>query len=124
MQIGLEYTAILNVEQRHLAVNVGSGDLEVLATPAMIALMENASMMAVKDVLEEEQTTVGGYISSSHLKPTSLGATIKATAKLVAVEGRKLTFKITAEDDGGTIGEGEHIRFVVDTRKFMSKLQG
>ena len=102
MQIGLEYTAILNVEQRHLAVNVGSGDLEVLATPAMIALMENASMMAVKDVLEEEQTT----------------------AKLVAVEGRKLTFKITAEDDGGTIGEGEHIRFVVDTRKFMSKLQG
>ena len=120
----MEYTAILNVEQRHLAVNVGSGDLEVLATPAMIALMENASMMAVKDVLEEGQTTVGGYISSSHLKPTSLGATIKATAKLVAVEGRKLTFKITAEDDGGTIGEGEHIRFVVDARKFMSKLQG
>ena len=58
MQIGLEYTAILNVEQQHLAVNVGSGDLEVLATPAMIALMENASMMAVKDALEEGQTTV------------------------------------------------------------------
>ena len=124
MQVGLKYTATLRVEPKHLAVNIGSGDLEVLGTPAMMALMENAAMMAVKDVLEEGQTTVGGFISSSHLKPTALGAVVNATAQLVAVEGRKLTFKVSAEDEAGTIGEGEHIRFIVDARKFMAKLQG
>lgn len=124
VEVGLTYTSTLTVEEKHLALNVGSGDLEVLSTPTMVALMENAAMNAVKDVLDEGQTTVGGFISSSHLRPTALGATITATARLIAVEGRKLTFKVTAEDDGGTIGEGEHIRFVVDARKFMSKLQG
>ena len=114
MEVGLTHTSTLTVESKHLAANVGSGDLEVLATPAMMALMENAAMEAVKDALAEGQTTVGGQISSSHLRPTAPGQT---------VEGRKLTFKVTAHDDKGVIGEGEHIRFVVDRQKFMAKLQ-
>lgn len=123
MELGLTHTSTLTVENKHLAANVGSGDLEVLATPAMMALMENAAMEAVKDALAEGQTTVGGQISSSHLRPTALGQTVAATAVLTAVEGRKLTFKVTAHDDKGVIGEGEHIRFVVDRQKFMAKLQ-
>lgn len=123
MEVGLTHTSTLTVESKHLAANVGSGDLEVLATPAMMALMENAAMEAVKDALAEGQTTVGGQISSSHLRPTAPGQTVTATAVLTAVEGRKLTFKVTAHDDKGVIGEGEHIRFVVDRQKFMAKLQ-
>ncbi len=123
MELGLTHTSTLTVENKHLAANVGSGDLEVLATPAMMALMENAAMEAVKDALAEGQTTVGGQISSSHLRPTAPGQTVTATAVLTAVEGRKLTFKVTAHDDKGVIGEGEHIRFVVDRQKFMAKLQ-
>lgn len=122
METGLTHTSTLVVEERHLAVNAGSGDLEVLATPMMMALMENAAMLAVKDELEEGMTTVGGHISSSHLKPTAKGKTVSATAVLTAIDGRKLTFKVTAQDESGIIGEGEHLRFIVDRRKFMSKL--
>ena len=123
MEIGLTHTSTLTVEERHLAARIGSGDLEVLATPVMMSLMENAAMEAVKDALDEGATTVGGFISASHLKPTALGRTITATAVLESVEGRKLTFRVTAQDGDGLIGEGTHIRFVVDRRKFMSKLQ-
>lgn len=123
MEIGLTHTSTLTVEEKHMAARVGSGDLEVLATPVMMSLMENAAMEAVKDALDEGATTVGGFISASHLKPTALGRTITATAVLESVEGRKLTFKVTAQDGDGLIGEGTHIRFVVDRRKFMSKLQ-
>ena len=83
LETGLSYTSKLTVQEQHLAVNVGSGDLRVLATPMMMALMENAAMMAVAPELEEGQSTVGGQISSSHVKPTGLGHVVTATAELV-----------------------------------------
>lgn len=122
MQIGKKYTSTLVVAEQHLACNVGSGDLRVLATPIMMALMENAAMLCVADELDNTSSTVGGQIASSHLKPTGLGRTIQATAELTAVEGRKLTFHISASDDEGLIGEGTHLRFIVDRERFMSKL--
>lgn len=123
MEVGKRYTSTLLVGEEHLACKVGSGDLRVLATPIMMGLMENAAMCCVADDLDEDSTTVGGQISSSHLKPTPPGHTITATAELVAVEGRKLHFKISAFDqDGSLLGEGEHLRFVVNRTKFMSKL--
>lgn len=122
MEIGLTYTCTIAVEEKHLAINVGSGDLRVLATPAMIALMEQAAMMTVAEHLPEGSTTVGGYIGSSHIKPTAFGKKISATAVLTKAEGKKLTFSIKAEDEEGTIGEGEHIRFIVDREKFMGRL--
>lgn len=122
LEIGLSYTSKLMVQEQHLAVNVGSGDLRVLATPMMMALMENAAMMAVAAELEDGQSTVGGQISSSHIKPTGLGHEISATAELVKVEGRKLWFRISASDEEGIIGEGEHLRFIIGKEKFMSKI--
>ncbi len=119
---GLTYTCTRRVEEQHLAVNVGSGDLRVFATPAMMALMEEAAMCTVAPYLPEGTTTVGGHIASSHLKPTAHGRTVKATAELVAVEGRKLKFAVSASDDEGLIGEGEHLRFIVDREKFMARL--
>lgn len=119
---GTEYTSTLVVSERHLACNLGSGDLRVLATPAMMALMENAAMQLAAQGLDEGTTTVGGQISASHLKPTGLGHTVTATARLESVEGRKLRFHVTASDEDGLIGEGDHLRFVVDRERFMAKV--
>lgn len=122
MQIGKKYTSTMIVEEKHLACNVGSGDLPVFATPMMMALMENAAMLCVADELENGSSTVGGQISSSHIKPTGLGKTVTATAELISAEGRKLKFKVSASDEVGLIGEGEHLRFIIDKEKFMSKV--
>lgn len=123
MEIGKKFVSTMVVEERHLACQVGSGDLRVLATPVMLALMENAAMLSVADQLDAESTTVGGHIAASHLKPTGIGHTVTATAELTAAEGRKLTFKVSASDEEGLIGEGEHLRFVVGRERFMSKVK-
>lgn len=122
LEKGLTYTCKRVVEEHHLAVNVGSGDLRVFATPAMMAMMEEAAMLAVASHLPEGSTTVGGHIASSHLKPTAKGRTVKAIAELIAVEGRKLKFVVKVCDEEGLIGEGEHLRFIVDREKFMARL--
>lgn len=118
----LTHAITRTVEEHHLALHIGSGDLRVLATPSMIALMEEAAMRCVAPHLEDGQTTVGGHIAASHLKPTAHGRTITATATLTTVEGRKLLFTVTASDEDGTIGEGTHTRFIVDRDKFMARL--
>ena len=123
LEKGLTHTSTLVVKHENLAVALGSGDLEVLATPAMMALMENAAMLAVKDVLPDGSTTVGSQISSTHLKPTAEGKTVTATAILTEVDGRKLTFKVSASDENGVIGEGSHVRYIVDADRFMAKLK-
>lgn len=123
LEIGQNHTRTLTVEEHHLAAHVGSGDLRVLSTPSMIALMEEAAMHCVAPYLEATQTTVGGHITASHLKPTAHGRTITATATLTAIEGRKLRFTVTAHDEDGIIGEGEHTRFIVDREKFMARIK-
>lgn len=122
MEIGLTYTSTLVVSKDHVAAVMGSGDLHVFATPAMVALMENAAMLAVAPHLPEGSTTVGAMMNISHVKPSPLDETIQATAVLTGIEGRKLTFSIKAEDSKGVIGEAEHVRFIVDRERFMSKL--
>ena len=120
---GLEYTSEVVVNKANCASAVGSGGLDVFATPSMVALMENAAMNAVAPHLAEGQTTVGTQITTSHIKASALGATITATAILTAVDGRSLTFAITARDGENIIGEGVHTRFVVDRERFLSKLK-
>ena len=93
---GLTATARTVVSQENTALKMGSGDLEVFATPAMVALMEQAAMMAVAEVLDEGSTTVGTEMNCSHIKASKLGAQITATAVLTEVEGRKLTFAVKA----------------------------
>ena len=119
---GLTCTCTRVVEEHHLAVNMGSGDLRVWATPSMMALMEEAAMRAVAPHLPKGSTTVGGHIASSHLRPTAHGRTVSATATLVSVEGRKLHFEVKATDGENIIGEGKHLRFIVDKEKFMAQL--
>lgn len=122
MELGLTYTSRMVVEECHLAQSVGSGDLPVLATPVMIMLMENAAMLAVAGEIGSEESTVGSQISASHICPTPLADTITATATLKAVEGRKLTFDVVAEDSKGVIGEGTHVRYIINRERFISKI--
>jgi predicted thioesterase len=112
----------LVVDEAFTAVKMGSGDMPVLATPAMMALMENAAMLAVADHLPDGCTTVGGHIASSHLKPSKLGETVTATATVTRVEGKKIEFEIKAYCGDVLLGEGSHLRFIVDKEKFMSRL--
>ena len=122
IEVGLKHTSTLVVTDDVTAVKIGSGDMAVLATPAMMALMENAAMLAVADELPEGCTTVGGHIASSHLKPSKVGDTVTATAEVVKVDGKKIEFKVSAYSGDVLIGEGSHLRFVVDRERFLSKL--
>lgn len=122
LEIGLTHTSNLVVTDGNTAIALGSGDMPVLATPAMMALMENAAMLAVASELEDADTTVGGHIESSHMRPTPVGAEVSATATLEKIDGRKLYFKIIAHQGDAIIGEGTHLRFIVNKKKFMSKL--
>lgn len=119
---GLTHTSTLIVTVQDTALYQGSGDMEVLATPRMMALMENAAMLAVKDELPEGSTTVGGHIESSHLRPSKVGTEITATATVTKVEGKKIYFDIKAQMNDVIIGEGTHLRFIVDREKFLSRL--
>lgn len=123
LEKGLSASSTATVAAGNTAAAMGSGDLGVFATPAMVALMENAAMKAVASALPEGSTTVGAEMNVTHIKPSGMGAEITASAVLIEVEGRKLTFNVGARDAGGMIGEGVHVRYVVDREKFMAKVQ-
>ena len=122
MELGLKYESVVVASEANSAKTLGSGDMDVFATPAMVALMENAAMLAVAAHLPEGSATVGTQMNTSHIKASPLGATITASAELTEVDGRKLTFAVKAWDEKGVIGEGVHTRFVVDRERFLSKL--
>jgi len=123
LNIGLSYTASQEVTAQNTAQAMGSGDMPVLATPSMIALMENAAMLAVAPTLPEGDTTVGTLMNATHDRPSPVGATITATATLTEIDGRKLTFAIEAYDNSGQrIGTARHQRFIVTRQRFLDKL--
>ena len=123
IEIGLKHTSELTVTDAVTAIAIGSGDMPVLATPMMMALMENAAMLAVKDKLLEGFTTVGGHIESSHLKPSKVGDKVSAMAEVTKVDGKKIEFKVAAYSGDTLLGEGTHLRFIVDRERFLSKLK-
>ena len=121
LEKGLKHISRTVVQPDNFALTMGSGDLPVLATPALVALMENAAMLAVAAELPEGATTVG---AKTHVRPSGEGEEVHAEATLVEVEGRKLTFSLVARDSADVIGEGTHIRYIVDRAKFLLKLKG
>ena len=119
---GLSHTVSLVVTEADTARAVGSGSLPVLATPRLAALMENAAYNAVAPILDNGDTTVGGEICLRHLAPSPVGAEVSATARLERREGRKFIFKLEARQGETLIAEGTHMRFVVNTGRFLQKL--
>lgn len=121
--VGLTGEATLRVTSERTAAHWQSGLVAGFATPAMIALMENAAFNATKTILPEGQTTVGVEVNIKHLAATPVGMNVRARAELVGVEGRKLFFKVEAWDDAEKIGEGTHTRVVVDLARFDKRMQ-
>ena len=122
IQVGQSATATVTVTESNIAKTMKSGSLEVFATPAMCALMEEAAQAAVQPELNDDEGTVGISLSISHDAPSPLDSTITATATVTAVEGRKISFAIEASDGIGIIGKGTHERFVINNEKFMTKV--
>lgn len=122
IEVGTKHISTTVVDSSNVASAVGSGGLDVFATPSMVALMEHAAMTAVAPFLAEGDTTVGTQISTSHLAPSPIGATIEAEATVTAVDGRKIEFEVEARCGEQLLGRGNHTRFVVNAAKFMSKL--
>lgn len=119
--LGKTATAATTVTKTNTAKAVGSGTLEVFATPMMIALMERAACECLEDTLIDGQTSVGINISVEHTAASKLGVKINATATIEYVFGRKVEFIVTACDESGEIGKGKHTRFIVDGERFMKK---
>jgi predicted thioesterase len=119
---GLEGHAATHVTDALTAPTVGSGSVNVYATPSMIALMEAAAVDCVERYLAPGQATLGVHLDVNHTAATPPGLAVKAKATLVAVDGRKLTFEIEARDAHEKIGSARHTRIVVDTERFNAKL--
>lgn len=119
---GLIGERTLIVEERHTASHLGSGGVPVYATPMMILAMEEAALAAVDRLLDPGQATVGYHLDVKHLAATPLGMRVTARAELVSVEGRMLTFRVEARDEKEMIGEGTHVRAVINLEKFRQKL--
>ncbi|OOM10655.1 thioesterase family protein [Clostridium saccharobutylicum] len=123
MELNLkEGTSIIKeskVTENETAIKMGSGDLEVYATPAMIAFMENVAKSLVIEQIPQHYTTVGIEMNVQHIKSSPVGANIKCKATLTKVDRKKLFFDVEASDDKGTIGKGTHIRYIVNSEDFM-----
>lgn len=117
----LKFDTEITVTSNDTANFYGSGSLDVYATPAMTALMENAAMNCVQQKLPDGFTTVGIEISVKHIKSTPIGVKVRAEALLEKIEGKKLFFKVEAFDDLGKIGQGLHIRYIVNSEDFVKK---
>ncbi|MGE5266573.1 MAG: thioesterase family protein [Deltaproteobacteria bacterium] len=124
LQAGAKGSATLVVEDAHTARHVGSGCEAVLATPVMIALMEAAAVDCVEHLLEAGTTSLGIRIAVDHVAPTPVGRSVTATAELTEIKGRRLFFRVSAEDGVRPIGSGEHARAVVSIDEFRRRLGG
>ena len=119
IQTGLTCKKKITVTPEMTAAAMGSGALEVLATPSMIALMEGTAQEAVQSLLEDGQGTVGTRIDVRHLAATPVGMEVTCTAEVTEVDRRRIVFTVKAKDEKEVIGEGIHERFIIDNEKFI-----
>ncbi len=122
MEIGIKGRAETVIDRTNTALSMGSGSLEVFATPQMIALMELAAQSSVAPMLEEGMSTVGTHLNVSHDAATPLGMRVWAESTLTEIDGRRLVFDVKAYDECGLIGQGRHERFIVKADKFLAKV--
>lgn len=122
IKIGLTNEVSDMVTEKNTAVAMGSGVLKVYATPAMCALMEKAASDLMDTLVEAGNTTVGISLNIVHTAATPVGMKVTAKAEITGVDGRKISFKVTACDEAGEIGTGTHERFIVGAEKFQSKV--
>ena len=122
LEPGIKNIIELTVTRDKCAGALGSGDLDVFATPAMIALMEETAWKSLVPYLEPGESTVGTALEVRHLSATPVGLKVRCETELTEVDRRRLVFTVKAFDECGPIGEGRHERFIIDTAKFQAKI--
>jgi len=123
IRVGLTNERRVTVTNAITAPHIGSGSVAVLATPYMIGLMEQTSHEMVAPLLPPEQSTVGVLVHVRHLAATPLGMEVRIHSELLAVDGRRLTFKVEAFDAVEKVGEGTHERMIIDLARFLDRLE-
>ena len=118
---GIQGHAETLVEKEDTAQAVGSGELLVYATPCMAALMEGAACESIAPFLAGDESSVGTRMELTHSSATPVGMQVRAESVVTAVDGRKVTFEITAYDEAGEIGRAVHERFIIKTERFLEK---
>ena len=121
LTVGISNEMTRDVTNENTAASLGSGLLDVFATPAMIALMEETCMKSVQAELDEGCGTVGTGLTIQHVSATPVGMKVRCASKLVEVDGRRLVFDVQAFDEAGLIGQGTHERFIIESEKFFAK---
>ncbi len=121
LETGIKGRQEITVTKENSASAVGSGLLDVFATPAMVALMEKTAWMSIAPYLDEGEGTVGTKLDLAHTSATPVGMRVWCESELIEVDGRRLVFKVEAFDDKGSVGGGTHERFVIKNEKFMAK---
>lgn len=121
---GIMGEARATVSSENTAIAFGSGSVSVFATPAMIGLMEKASLSSVDPLLEPGVTTVGTRVAVNHLAATPMGMNVTATSRLVEVDGKRLVFEVEARDEVDLIGKGVHERFIIKLDSFIKRAEG
>jgi predicted thioesterase len=122
LKTNLSYTLNKIVEPSETAISMGSGGLEVFATPSLIALMEKVAFLCVEDILDDKDTTVGISVDAKHLKANLVGDKLEFTATLINIDGKKLSFDIVAIYGDTIVGSCTHDRFIVNKEKFINNL--
>jgi len=121
LNVGLTGQAVTTVTEDNTAVKFGSGSVKVFATPAMIGLMEAAAINAVDKLLPEGLATVGTHLDVKHISATPLNMIVMAKAELIEMDGKKLKFKVEAFDELEKIGEGIHLRYIINLNDFLDR---
>ncbi len=121
LQTGIKGTKTITVTKENTAKTMGSGTLDVFATPAMIALLEETCFKSVEGQLEEGDGTVGTLLEIKHSAPTPLGMEVTCESELIEVDGRRLVFSVEISDAKGSVGSGRHERFIIHNERFQAK---
>ena len=124
LQVGIRGSGEAVVTEALTAKAMGSGELPVYATPAMVTLVEETAWKSVAPALEPGQGTVGTKLDLAHLAATPLGRKVRCETELIEIDRRRLTFSAAVYDEAGKIGEGTHERFIVDSERFLAKADG
>ncbi len=120
---GMTRTQSFTVEENHTAAHIGSGDIQVLSTPMMIAFMENTALHLLAEHLEAGYSSVGTHVDVRHLAPTPLGSQVQVTATVQTVDGSKITLSVEAREGDKLVGTGTHRRAVINTARFLESIQ-
>ncbi len=123
MKIGIKGKIERYIENKDTAKVHGSGNLDVFATPAMVALIEETCWKSISDQLEANESTVGSHIDVKHLSASPVGMKVTCESELVELDRKRLVFKAKVYDERGPIGEADHERFIIDIEKFMARAE-